>query len=159
MLSKRSNRRRHAAAALAATGLAAAILASATFAGEFGQFMGRDISWNTVDCGGGTSSGQSASGSIELVGTIGQPDAHFSGSLTGGAYQFAPGFWRGTSLMQTVCPADVAPQPNGNSIVNTDDLLLVISTWGPGGAGDVNHDGAVNVDDMIAVIVAWGACP
>lgn len=49
---------------------------------------GYDLSWWTVDGGGGTASGAS----YTLVGTIGQPDA---GILTGGNYTLGGGFWRG----------------------------------------------------------------
>ncbi len=70
-----------------------------------------------------------------------------------------------------VCIGDIAP-PNGNGygngVVNVDDLLLVITSWGqcpalpnpcvadiapPGG----NH--VVNVDDLLSVINHWGNCP
>jgi len=47
---------------------------------------GYDLSWHTVDGGGGTSSG----GTYILRGTAGQPDA---GTLSGGTYSLAGGFW------------------------------------------------------------------
>jgi len=48
-----------------------------------------DLSWWTVDGGGGTSSGNG----YTLNGTIGQPDA---GTLaSGGGYTLAGGFWHG----------------------------------------------------------------
>jgi len=47
-----------------------------------------DLSWNSVDGGGGTSS----SSSYSLSGTIGQADA---GAMTGGNYSLAGGFWGG----------------------------------------------------------------
>ena len=45
-------------------------------------------------------------------------------------------------------------------MVNIDDLLLVINTWGATGtsAGDINHDHIVNIDDLLAVINGWGPC-
>jgi hypothetical protein len=49
---------------------------------------GYDLTWNTIDGGGGTST--SANGVYKLSGTIGQPDA---GTLTGGAYKLNGGFW------------------------------------------------------------------
>ena len=52
---------------------------------------GYDLSWWTVDGGGGTASG----GSYTLVGTIGQPDA---GILTGGDYTLGGGFWGGGAV-------------------------------------------------------------
>ncbi|MBM4467193.1 MAG: hypothetical protein FJ014_16840 [Chloroflexi bacterium] len=45
-----------------------------------------DLSWWTVDGGGGTASG----GPYTLTGTMGQPDA---GILTGGDYTLGGGFW------------------------------------------------------------------
>lgn len=51
-----------------------------------------DLSWNTIDGGGGTST--SAGGVYTLSGTIGQPDA---GTLSspGGTYTLNGGFWGG----------------------------------------------------------------
>ena len=52
---------------------------------------GYDLSWWTVDGGGGSSSG----GTYTLSGTLGQPDA---GALTGGTYTLGGGFWGGGAL-------------------------------------------------------------
>ena len=49
---------------------------------------GYDLSWNTVDGGGGTVS----SGAYSLSGTLGQADA---ASLGAGAYSLTGGFWGG----------------------------------------------------------------
>ncbi len=51
---------------------------------------GYDLSWWTVDGGGGQSSG----GGYTLTGTAGQPDA---GTLSGGGYVLAGGFWSGAA--------------------------------------------------------------
>jgi hypothetical protein len=57
-----------------------------------GQSTGEyEISWSTIDGGGGRSSG----GPYELVGTIGQPDAAYS---AGGSYELMGGFWPGGPL-------------------------------------------------------------
>ena len=69
----------------------------------------------------------------------------------------------------TPCPADIAPG-SGNGIVNVDDLLAVINSWGAcanpnacpadiAPAGPPQGDDVVNVDDLLAVINAWGPCP
>ncbi len=50
---------------------------------------GYDLTWSTVDGGGGTFS---VGGGYSLGGTAGQPDA---GQLTGGDYGLAGGFWSG----------------------------------------------------------------
>jgi hypothetical protein len=54
-------------------------------------FADYQISWYTIDGGGGRSSG----GPYELVGTIGQPDAAYS---AGGGYELLGGFWPGGPL-------------------------------------------------------------
>jgi hypothetical protein len=51
-----------------------------------------DLSWWTVDGGGGTFS---TGGAYTLGGTIGQPDA---GLLVGGDYTLGGGFWGGGEL-------------------------------------------------------------
>lgn len=54
---------------------------------SFGQSGGDyDLSWITIDGGGGVSSG----GQYIVRGTIGQPDA---GVMSGGDYKLAGGFW------------------------------------------------------------------
>jgi hypothetical protein len=63
-----------------------------------------------------------------------------------------------TPLLASTCtkPADV----NGNGIVNIDDLLNVINSWGVCQGlpcvGDVTSNNVVNIDDLLAVINNWG---
>jgi hypothetical protein len=58
------------------------------------------------------------------------------------------------------CPADI----NGNGVIDVDDLLAVINSWGPcvGCPADIapppNGDGSINVDDLLEVINSWGDC-
>jgi hypothetical protein len=64
-----------------------------------------------------------------------------------------------------VCPADIAPIA-GDGEVNIDDLLAVISAWGPcidpldcpADTAPAVGDDEVNIDDLLAVISAWGVC-
>lgn len=67
------------------------------------------------------------------------------------------------------CAADVFPA-DGDDLVNLDDLLTVINSWGQNGqpvgprpAGDCAPgslgDCVVNLDDILAVVNAWGSCP
>ncbi len=51
-----------------------------------------EISWSTIDGGGGTSSG----GDYAVIGTIGQPDA---GEMSGGDYVLSGGFWPGGPIL------------------------------------------------------------
>jgi hypothetical protein len=60
---------------------------------------GYELTWSTVDSGGGSSTG----GGYALSGTIGQPDA---GVLTGAPYVLAGGFWGGVpAAFKTYLPA------------------------------------------------------
>lgn len=53
---------------------------------------GYDLTWNTIDGGGGTASG----GSYTLDGTIGQFDASV---VSGGSYTLSGGFWSGLTAL------------------------------------------------------------
>lgn len=69
---------------------------------------GYDLSWSSIDGGGGTSSG----GSYTLSGTIGQPDANV---LAGGNYILGGAFWGGGALAegyQVYLPIVVRQQGN-----------------------------------------------
>jgi hypothetical protein len=57
----------------------------------YAQTSGYNLTWWTIDSGGGSSSG----GSYTLSATIGQPDA---GQMSGGAYNLAGGFWGGGKI-------------------------------------------------------------
>jgi hypothetical protein len=56
---------------------------------------GYEITWYTIDGGGGSSNG----GSYALDGTIGQAEA---GMLSGGSYSLGGGFWSGNALTYRV---------------------------------------------------------
>lgn len=146
--------KRTIAAVLSTAALALLSIASVTANGPSGG--GFDLSWNTLDSGGGTSAGES----FELGGTIAQPDA--GPAMTGGGFELVGGFWPGAGGPVVIpCPADI----NGDNDVNVIDLLTVISGWGacppPPTAcpADINGDGLVSVTDLLAVINAWGTCP
>src|SRR5262249_50779408 len=68
------------------------------------------------------------------------------------------------------CDADVAPTPLGSGLVDIDDLLLVINSWGncpqpcPPASdsscpADVDDNCHVDIDDLLRVINSWGECP
>jgi hypothetical protein len=68
----------------------------------------------------------------------------------------------------TSCDGDIAPEPKGNGVVDVDDLLAVINSWGLcpnclliNCAADISPEGGncmVDVDDLLAVINGWGLC-
>lgn len=64
------------------------------------------------------------------------------------------------------CPGDIATPSNG--AVDTDDLLVVIGSWGacfgtcpPSCVADiaVPHNCAVDTDDLLVIVGSWGGCP
>ena len=125
-------------AALATGAVALAPLGSGDF----------DLSWRTMDGGGGSSIG----GAFALAGTVGQPDAGPPSSMTGGDFALTGGFWS-----RRPCPEDLS----GNGVVDFEDILEVLPHWGEDGSmgGDINGDGIVNFEDILAVLTAWGPCP
>jgi hypothetical protein len=138
--------------------MASAISMTAVVAARFGGPPDYDLSWHTIDGGGGISSGAS----LELTGTIGQPDA--SSTLSGGAFTIVGGFWPGVGALP--CEGDA----NNSGTVDVDDLIAVVLGWGGCANCPPNHcpsdvapfpngNCATDVDDLIAVILAWGACP
>ena len=62
-----------------------------------------------------------------------------------------------TIINPNLIPGDV----NGDGIVNTEDLLLLLAAWGEcqGCPEDLNGDGVVNTTDLLALLAAWGECP
>ena len=69
--------------------LVAAILGASAALAQIGG--GYDLTWSTIDAGGGGSAGSS----YQLTGTLGQPDA--GATLSGGFYSLSGGFWAGAS--------------------------------------------------------------
>lgn len=139
-----------------------AMTLSAALAHAFSSTDGTfDLSWSTIDGGGGTSTG----GVFEVAGTIGQPDAGVI--LAGGTYEVRGGFWASSVEPIDTCPADIAPPP-GDGTVGVPDLLAIINAWGacpilptpcPADIAPPVGDNVVGVPDLLAVINAWGICP
>ncbi len=107
-----------------------------------------DLTWHTIDGGGGTSIG----GTFELSGTAGQPDPVVS---TGSGYELTGGFW--SAFEQLPCPSD----SDGNGVIDVEDLLDLLAAWGPcpGCPEDSDGNGVVDVEDLLDVLAGWGLCP
>jgi hypothetical protein len=73
---------------------------------------------------------------------------HTSGSWQTWIQSFYPG------------PPPCAVDVTGDGVVDVDDLIALINSWGPciGCTADVTGNGVVNIDDLLAVINAWGPC-
>ena len=116
-----------------------------------------DVSWYTVDGGGGTGTG----GDFEVSGTIGQPDA--STALSGGDFELTGGFWPGVAVSE---PAACEGDANGDGTVDPLDSGYVLARFGcPVGTGDPscdaadqNGDGNVDPLDSGFVLARFGPC-
>jgi hypothetical protein len=94
-----------------------------------------DLSWHTVDGGGGTSTG----GVYSVSGTIGQPDA--GATMTNGQYSVTGGFWALPTAVQvegaptlTITPAapgqaTISWTPNTPGFVLQETLKLSPADW------------------------------
>jgi hypothetical protein len=60
----------------------------------------------------------------------------------------------GGCVISQPCPADL----NGDGNVSSNDLAVVLGSWGTGKA-DINGDGDTNSADLSILLGAWGACP
>ncbi|MCH8825266.1 MAG: hypothetical protein IH984_17355 [Planctomycetes bacterium] len=108
-----------------------------------------DLSWHTIDGGGGTSAG----GGFELSGTIGQHDA--GQTMTGGSFALTGGFWAGTGSAPGIpCPWDL----DGSGSVGTSDLLELFAQWGSAGPADFDESGSVGTSDLLILFANWGPC-
>ena len=112
---------------------------------------GFELSWFTVDGGGGTSTG----GDFVLRGTIGQPDA---GDLSGGDFTLRGGFWQTFGADCGDCPTDV----DGDGDINAFDLANLLGAWGPVTPGsaclDADDSGFIEAFDLAVLLGAWGPC-
>ncbi len=109
-----------------------------------------DLSWHTVDGGGGTSTGDG----FVLRGTIGQPDA---GTLSGGGFELRGGFRQALGSGCGDCPTDV----DGSGNTGASDLAVLLGSWGPVDPGhclDSNGDNIVNAADLAVLLGSWGPC-
>ncbi len=115
---------------------------------------GFEISWYTVDGGGGTSSG----GDFVLSGTAGQPDA---GDLAGGDFVLRGGFWQPTAVGDPGC-GDCPTDSDGNGDTEAFDLAILLGAWGPVTPGsaclDADENGLIEAFDLAVLLGAWGPC-
>ena len=96
-----------------------------------------DLSWFSIDGGGGTSSG----GSYSVSGTIGQPDA---GVLSGGNYTIAGGFW---SAVAATPSGSTSPQMS----VSLSGQNIIISWPSPSAGFTLEKSASLNPATWAAV--------
>jgi hypothetical protein len=118
-----------------------------------------DLSWSTIDGGGGSSSG----GGYALGGTVGQPDA---GVSAGGGFTLGGGFWSGGQVVENQPPTDI--QLSNHTITEglpSGTLVGTLTTTDPdvgdmftyalvSGAGDSGNS-AFNIDgdQLVSAVV------
>ena len=100
-----------------------------------------EISWSTIDGGGGRSSG----GDYVLTATIGQPDAAWS---SGGNYELLGGFWPGGPL----CFVDFESFARFAEHW-LDELCDADNNWC--GGADLNQEDGVNLTDLGMFVEEW----
>ena len=60
------------------------------------------------------------------------------------------------AAVQPPCNGDI----DGDGIVSTSDLLILLANWGPnpGSPADLNGDGVVDTTDLLILLSNWGGC-
>ena len=137
-----------------------AAAAALPLGGSTGVGGGLEISWYTINGGGGESSEPTGAGPI-VRGTVGQPES--GGTSTGGLY----------TLFGTIGQADAAysRSAGGNyellggflpggpmCMVEFDDFARFAESWlltGPGLKGDIDQDDDVDMDDLSWLADFW----
>jgi hypothetical protein len=100
-----------------------------------------DLSWNTIDGGGGTSTG----GPFTLAMTMGQPDA---GSMTGGGFTVQAGFWVGPRGGLGYCYPN-CDGSTGNPRLTANDFQCFLNSFAAG-ESYANCDGSTGVPALTA---------
>jgi hypothetical protein len=109
-----------------------------------------ELSWYTIDGGGGMFS---SGGSFELGGTVGQPDAAIA-VLYGGPFQLSGGFWAAAAAAP--CLGDL----NGDRRRDLADLAILLAAYGVSDDGDIDGDGDTDLADLAILLANYGvACP
>jgi len=117
-----------------------------------------DLSWNTIDGGGGTFS---TGGAFSLGGTIGQPDAGpIPSGMSGGSFDLLGGFWPVTLVCY--CPGDL----NGDGKKDGRDIQqfvsCVLSGFGNCTCADMDGVGGVTLADVapfVSDLLTGAVCP
>jgi len=111
---------------------------------------GFELTWFSVDGGGGTGSG----GDFVLRGTIGQPDA---GDHAGGDFTLRGGF----GLPAAGC-GDCPTDSNGSGDTEAFDLAILLGAWGPvtpdSACLDADENGFIEAFDLAVLLGSWGPC-
>lgn len=136
---------------MVASGFLAILTAASVIAGE-----SYDLTWSTIDAGGGYSAG----GNFEIEGTIGQHDAGpVDGGMTGGVFELTGGFWVATQVCY--CPGDM----NRDGMKDGADIQKFVNCMIAGGScacADVDAMNGITIDDATVFVddlLSGGTCP
>ncbi len=139
----------------------AATIAAVWLAPAQGEALAQnfDLSWYTIDGGGGTSTGNG----LTVTGTIGQPDA---GVMTGGGLMVQGGFWPGRQFVGPPADSDKDGIPDDSdncpTVPNPDQADSDNDGVGdacesPPVPGDLDNDRDVDLNDYNAFLAAYGS--
>jgi hypothetical protein len=105
-----------------------------------------EISWYTMDAGGGVASG----GGFTLNGTIAQ-SADVGEANFGGPMHLAGGYWS-PGVITPACPIDF----NRDGVVSVQDIFDFLTAWNNGDAvSDFNQENGITVQDIYDFLFAW----
>ena len=115
-----------------------------------------EISWQTIDGGGGMSS---VGGTLELAGTIGQPDAQMPPSMSGGAFELTGGFWPVANVCN--CLADMNNDGRKDGL-DVQQFVSCITGGQNCACADVDQANGVTPDDIsvfVSSLLSSSTCP
>ena len=115
-----------------------------------------EISWQTIDGGGGMSS---VGGALELAGSIGQPDALVPPSMSGGAFELTGGFWPVATVCN--CLADMNNDGRKDGL-DVQQFVSCITGGQNCACADVDQANGVTPDDIsvfVSSLLSSSTCP
>jgi len=124
------------------------------------------VSWTTVLTVGPLGTGGWTEQSTELDGLVdleGPPIRLRVSIADGGAPSIVEAAIDAVRITQTTCACGCPADVDGDGLVGTDELLLLLGAWGSGDdALDLappGGDGVIDTADLLALLAAWGPCP
>lgn len=115
------------------------------------QGQDAEITWFSIDGGGGRSSG----GGFVLDGSIGQPDA--GPTMSGGAFTVTGGFW----VVAAGGPCSIADTTAAFGVLDINDILTFATSYSLSDpAADLFADGVFDINDVLVFANAFSmGCP
>jgi hypothetical protein len=107
---------------------------------------GFDLTWSTIDGGGAMNS---AGGSFDLSGTVGQPDTQSPPVMTGGSFELTGGFWPAASVCFCLSDMNTDGRKDG---ADAQKFVNCILLGGDCSCADVDQANGVEFGDVSAFV-------